>query len=30
MRTVYRGEMISYGEAGYTRIHFLVKGGEDH
>lgn len=26
MRTVYRGEMISYGEAGYTRIHFLVKG----
>ena len=26
IRTVYRGEMISYGEAGYTRIHFLVKG----
>jgi CRP/FNR family transcriptional regulator, cyclic AMP receptor protein len=26
IRTVYRGEMISYGEGGYTRIHFLVKG----
>ena len=26
MKTVYRGEMIGYGEAGYTRIHFLVKG----
>lgn len=26
IRTVYRGEIISYGEAGYTRIHFLVKG----
>ena len=26
IRTVYRGEVISYGEAGYTRIHFLVKG----
>ena len=26
MKTVYRGELISYGEAGYTRIHFLVKG----
>jgi CRP/FNR family transcriptional regulator len=26
MRTVYRGEVISYGEGGYTRIHFLVKG----
>lgn len=26
MRTVYRGEVISYGEAGYTRIHFLLKG----
>jgi len=26
MRTVYRGEVISYGEAGYTKIHFLVKG----
>lgn len=26
MRTVYRGELISYGEAGYTKIHFLVKG----
>lgn len=26
IRTVYRGEVISYGEGGYTRIHFLVKG----
>lgn len=26
IRTVYRGELISYGETGYTRIHFLVKG----
>ena len=26
MRTVYRGEVISYGEAGYTKVHFLVKG----
>lgn len=26
MRTAYRGEVISYGEGGYTRIHFLVKG----
>ncbi len=26
MKTVYRGELISYGETGYTRIHFLVKG----
>lgn len=26
IRTVYRGEMISYGESGYTRVHFLVKG----
>lgn len=26
IRTVYRGEIISYGEAGYTRIHFLLKG----
>jgi CRP/FNR family transcriptional regulator len=26
IRTVYRGELISYGESGYTRIHFLVKG----
>jgi CRP-like cAMP-binding protein len=26
IRTVYRGEIISYGEGGYTRIHFLVKG----
>lgn len=26
MRTVYRGEIIGYGETGYTKIHFLVKG----
>lgn len=26
MRTVYRGELISYGETGFTKIHFLVKG----
>jgi len=26
MRTAYRGEVISYGEGGYTRVHFLVKG----
>jgi CRP/FNR family transcriptional regulator len=26
LRTVYRGEVISYGEAGYTKIHFLAKG----
>jgi len=26
MRTAYRGELISYGEGGYTRVHFLVKG----
>ncbi len=26
IRTVYRNEIISYGEGGYTRIHFLVKG----
>lgn len=26
LRTVYRGEIIGYGEAGFTRIHFLVKG----
>ncbi len=26
IRTVYRGEQISYGEGGYTRVHFLVKG----
>ena len=26
MRTVYRGDVISYGEGGYTRVHFLVKG----
>lgn len=26
IRTVYRGELISYGETGFTRIHFLVKG----
>lgn len=26
LKTVYRGEVISYGEGGYTRVHFLVKG----
>ena len=26
MKTVYRGEIIGYGETGYTKIHFLVKG----
>ena len=26
LRTVYRGEIISYGEGGYTKVHFLVKG----
>lgn len=26
VKTVYRGEQISYGEGGYTRVHFLVKG----
>ena len=26
MRTAYRGEVISYGEGVYTRVHFLVKG----
>lgn len=26
MRTAYRGEVIGYGEGGYTRVHFLVKG----
>src|SRR5690348_5152340 len=26
IRTVYRGEVISYGDTGYTRIHFLLKG----
>ena len=26
MKTIYRGELISYGETGYTKIHFLVKG----
>lgn len=26
IRTVYRGEIIGYGETGYTKIHFLVKG----
>jgi CRP/FNR family transcriptional regulator len=25
-RTVYRGELISYGDGSHTRIHFLVKG----
>jgi CRP-like cAMP-binding protein len=26
IKTVYRGELISYGEGAYTRIHFLLKG----
>ncbi|HET9432462.1 MAG TPA: Crp/Fnr family transcriptional regulator [Chitinophagaceae bacterium] len=26
MKTVYRGEIIGYGESGYTKVHFLVKG----
>lgn len=26
LKTVYRGELISYGEGGYTRVHFLLKG----
>lgn len=26
LRTVYRGEIIGYGDKGYTKIHFLVKG----
>jgi CRP/FNR family cyclic AMP-dependent transcriptional regulator len=26
LRTVYRGEMIGYGDAGYSKIHFLLKG----
>jgi CRP/FNR family transcriptional regulator, cyclic AMP receptor protein len=26
LKTVYRGEQISYGEGGYTRVHFLIKG----
>jgi CRP/FNR family transcriptional regulator len=26
IKTVYRGEQISYGEGGYTKVHFLVKG----
>ncbi len=26
MRTAYRGEVIGYGEDGYTKVHFLVKG----
>jgi CRP/FNR family transcriptional regulator, cyclic AMP receptor protein len=26
IRTVYRGEIIGYGETAITRIHFLVKG----
>lgn len=26
VRTVYRGEIIGYGETGFTKIHFLVKG----
>lgn len=26
LRTVYRGEIIGYGDTGFTKIHFLVKG----
>jgi CRP/FNR family transcriptional regulator, cyclic AMP receptor protein len=26
VKTVYRGEIIGYGETGYTKIHFLVRG----
>lgn len=26
IKTVYRGEQIGYGDGGYTRVHFLVKG----
>jgi CRP/FNR family transcriptional regulator, cyclic AMP receptor protein len=26
IRTVYRGEIIGYGDTGYTKIYFLVKG----
>ena len=26
IKTVFRGELISYGEGAYTRIHFLLKG----
>jgi CRP/FNR family transcriptional regulator, cyclic AMP receptor protein len=26
IKTVYRGEQIGYGEGGYTRLHFLIKG----
>jgi len=26
IKTVYRGEVISCGETGYTKVHFLVKG----
>ncbi|WP_276500366.1 Crp/Fnr family transcriptional regulator [Terrimonas pollutisoli] len=26
MKTVYRGEIIGYGETGFSKIHFLVKG----
>jgi len=26
VKTVYRGELINYGEGGYTRVHFLIKG----
>ncbi|HET9279227.1 MAG TPA: Crp/Fnr family transcriptional regulator [Flavitalea sp.] len=26
VRTVFRGEIIRYGETGFTKIHFLVKG----
>jgi len=26
MRTIYRGDMIAYGDDGYTLIHFLIRG----
>ena len=26
VKTVYRGEIIGYGETGFSKIHFLVKG----
>ncbi len=26
VKTVYRGELIGYGEPGYSRIHLLIKG----
>ena len=26
VKTVFRGELISYGEGSYSRIYFLIKG----